>query len=279
MVQIFLGFGLVLMASLGLAVPIPQFQEPWNGFFLPGQSCDTPANRPYGSYEVQVPPPLPPQHPYSPQPYYGPPAPQGPPNPYIPGTLEVPLHSPEEKLEAPPPDYGPPNYGPSYGPPPPIVNGPPIPPYAPPPPRARPAPPPTKAVEGTVAGEALQKQKQKLSLKEKLGAPEGARKPAIGAPPAKEKIGAQPRKPAGSTDEKPTEENSMRYHVNVGGIQKGPGGGTTNFHVYTDENGTKKFSDELDPDTEKYITENMLPKLGNKRKKGPARIWSVFGEK
>ena len=287
MVQIFLGLGLLSMVSLGLAIPVSQFQEPWNEFFPPGQSYDTPSNRPYGSYAVQVPPQLPPQHPYNPQPYYGPPPPQGPPNPYIPGTLEGPVHPPEEQLEAPPPDYGHPNYGPTYGPPPPTVNGPPIPPYAPPPrvdrappPRAGPASPPTKVVEGTAAREAPQKQKPKLSLKGKLNAAEGAGKQATGAPPVKEKMGAQPKKPAGSTEEKSKEENSMRYHVNVGGVQKGPGGGTTNFHVYTDENGTKKFSDELDPDTEKYITEHMIPKLGNKKKKGgPARIWSVFGEK
>lgn len=274
MVPISLGLGLASMASLGLAIPAPQFQEPWNVFSPPEQSYDTPGNRPYGAYAVQVPPQLPPQYPYSPQPYYGPLPPLGPPNMYIPGTLEGPVHPTGEKPEAPPP-----NYGPTYGPPLPTANGPPVRPYAPPP-RARPASPPTKAVEGTVAREVPQKQKQKLSLKGRLNAAEAARKPAIGASPAKEKTGAQSNRPAGGAGEGSTEENAMRYHVNVGGIQKGPGGGTTNFHVYTDENGTKKFSDELDPDTEKYITENMIPKLSNKRKKsGPARIWSVFGEK
>ncbi|KAL7272369.1 hypothetical protein RUND412_004829 [Rhizina undulata] len=74
------------------------------------------------------------------------------------------------------------------------------------------------------------------------------------------------------------DDNAIRYHVNVGGVQTGNGrGGATNFHVFTDENGNKKFSEELDPETEKYIKENMLPKLSGKRKKGQGGIWSVFG--
>ncbi|PWW72318.1 hypothetical protein C7212DRAFT_348225 [Tuber magnatum] len=194
MVLTFFGLGLVSVASLGLAIPVPQFQS-WTAFFLPEQTCDPPGNRPYSPYAVQAP-----RYPYGPQPYYSPLPPPCPPTPYVPGTREKPTHPPEEKPGALPPNYG----------------------------------------------------------------------------PANEKAAAQPNTPASSNGEGSTEENSMRYHVNVGGIQKGAGGGTTNFHVYTDENGTKKFSDELDPETEKYITENMIPKLGNKRRKGGG-VWSVFG--
>ncbi|RPA99581.1 hypothetical protein L873DRAFT_892647 [Choiromyces venosus 120613-1] len=283
MAPTFLGLGLASMASLGLAIPVPQFQQPWNGFFLPEQTYDPQTNRPYNPYAV----PAQPRYPYSPQPYYGPPPPPpSPPSPYVSGNTGRPIYPPEQKPEAPPPNYERPNYGPIYGSPPPNPYSSPFRPYASPPPVNQapapptPAPPSLKAVEEDVAGEAPQKQKSKLSLSEKLSAAEDAAAPAIEASPVGEKEAARRKQPVGNSDEDLTEDNAIRYHVNVGGIQKGAGGGTTNFHVYTDESGTKKFSDELDPDTEKYITESMIPKLGGKRKKTAAGgVWSVFGDK
>ncbi|KAG0635425.1 hypothetical protein HOY80DRAFT_1093383 [Tuber brumale] len=281
MVPIFFGLGLVSGAPLGFAIPVPQFQDPWGGFFVPEQPCDPPDNRPYGTYAVQAPP----LYPCDPQPYYVHLPPPSTPTPYAPGTLEKPMHPAGAKPELLPPNGGPPNYVPTYGPSPPTVNAPPFRPYAPHPhvsqalpPSARPPPPPAGAVDGAIAEEASRKQKPKPPLTERLPAPKDAAEPATGAPPTNERVAAKKNEPTGSTGEGSTEENAMRYHVNVGGVQKGAGGGTTNFHVYTDENGTKKFSDELDPETEKYITENMIPKLGNRRKKGGG-VWSVFGGK
>ncbi|KAG0132183.1 hypothetical protein HOY82DRAFT_606805 [Tuber indicum] len=280
-VPIFFGLGLVSVASIGLAFPVPQYQDQWGGFFLPEQPCDPPDNRPYGQYAVQAPP----RYPCDPQPYYGPLPPPSTPTPYAPGGPGGPMHPPEAKPEPLPPHGGPPNYAPAYGPPPPTVNSPPFRPYAPHPrvsqavpSPVRPPPPPAKAADAAIAEEAARKQRPKPPLTERLPAPKGAAEPATGVPPTNERVTAQKSEPTGGAGEGSTEENAMRYHVNVGGVQKGAGGGTTNFHVYTDESGTKKFSDELDPETERYITENMIPKLGNRRKKGGG-VWSVFGGK
>ncbi|KAH8147188.1 uncharacterized protein LAJ45_08666 [Morchella importuna] len=81
------------------------------------------------------------------------------------------------------------------------------------------------------------------------------------------------------TEDRTDDNEAVRYHVNVGGVQKGGNGGTTNFHVFSDENGDKMFSNEMDEETERYITENMIPKLGGKRKgKSTPGVWSVFGD-
>jgi hypothetical protein len=127
-------------------------------------------------------------------------------------------------------------------------------------------------------------QKPKKSLTEKLATADEAA--AESAPPHHQhhhhpSPNKTPKKEASEEAADVHDENAVRYHLNVGGMQKGSGGGTTNFHVYTDESGNKKFSDELDPETERYIKENMMPKMGGKRKKpgSGGGVWSVFGDK
>lgn len=75
----------------------------------------------------------------------------------------------------------------------------------------------------------------------------------------------------------------LRYNVNIGGIKTGPDDptGPSNFHVFTDESTKKMSSNDMNPETEKYIKEKMIPKLGGRRKKGGnggGNIFSVFGD-
>ncbi|KAI5852376.1 hypothetical protein BZA05DRAFT_452612 [Tricharina praecox] len=78
-------------------------------------------------------------------------------------------------------------------------------------------------------------------------------------------------------------EHPLKYKVNVGGIKTGPDDetGPSNFHVFTNE-GTKKYSgDDMSPETQKYIIEKMLPKIGGRRRKGGnsgGNVFSVFGD-
>jgi len=77
-------------------------------------------------------------------------------------------------------------------------------------------------------------------------------------------------------------EHPMRYKVNVGGIKTGPGDetGPSNFHVFTNEGTNTLSSNDMSPETRKYIIEKMLPKLGGRRKKGgnASSVFSVFGD-
>lgn len=85
-----------------------------------------------------------------------------------------------------------------------------------------------------------------------------------------------------SEEEEEEEEDKMsgfQHQVNSGGVQRGSGrDGPTNFHVYSDENGQKRYSDQLDPETEEYIRERMLPKLrGTRKNRAGGDVWDVFG--
>lgn len=78
-------------------------------------------------------------------------------------------------------------------------------------------------------------------------------------------------------------DHPLRYNVNVGGIKTGPNDdtGPSNFHVFTDEGKREFSSNDMNPETEKYIFEKMVPKLSGKRKKGGnggGNIFSVFGD-
>jgi hypothetical protein len=79
-------------------------------------------------------------------------------------------------------------------------------------------------------------------------------------------------------------EHPLKYNVNIGGIKTGPDDetGPSDFHVFTDETTLKLSSDDMNPETEKYIFEKMMPKLtGERRKKGGnggGNIFSVFGD-
>lgn len=243
------------IASVALALPAPQPNEPWTGFFGPD-----PGYYPYGMANPYYPPQLQP-----------------------PGGLDTQLPAPPALLT--PIPYGIPFEDP----------GAPYPPRPPPPPAPRhplvPAPGPFDTPSAQLPREPLQpprfdppppkpkiskpvseKPRDKKPLANKF-APEFGDRVPVPQPPQKPVV-------QGDANTEDFDKDAIRYHVNVGGIQKGAGGGTTNFHVYSDENGNKRFSDELNEDTEKYITENMIPKLGAKRRGGNrGGVWSVFGDK
>jgi len=71
-------------------------------------------------------------------------------------------------------------------------------------------------------------------------------------------------------------EPEPKPEIPAGGLQHGSRG-PTDFHVYTDENGKRYSSDTLDPETETYIREKMLPKFRGERKQKSGDVWSVFG--
>jgi hypothetical protein len=63
-------------------------------------------------------------------------------------------------------------------------------------------------------------------------------------------------------------DHPLRYKVNVGGVKSPEQGAPTNFHVFTDEGGKQMSSNDMNPETEKYIMEKMVPKMSGRRKKG-----------
>ena len=277
---------LISLASLStLALCAPQFEQPWNGFF----SGD--------HYQQKYD-----QSPYPPPPHlsgpgyglYGASAYNAPPPPGYPLSL-YPRPTERRPVPSQPHPHSAPHQAKSVDQP--IYRNPvPLPP--PPPQQAVAAPPPSPPHPPPVPAKELKpEEKPKKSLTEKISAAEDATEPLLAASPrppppvvVNKKTPKQEQATTSSNgDEKGDDfdESAIRYHVNVGGMQKagggsgsGSGGGTTNFHVYTDENGNKRFSDELDPETERYIKEEMIPKLGGGRRKKPGSgVWSVFGDK
>ena len=74
----------------------------------------------------------------------------------------------------------------------------------------------------------------------------------------------------------------LRYNVHIGEIKTGADdpAGPSNFHVFTDESTKEMSSNDMNPETERYIKEKMIPKLGGRRKKGGnggGNIFGVFG--
>ncbi|KAL0632678.1 hypothetical protein Q9L58_008437 [Maublancomyces gigas] len=245
------------IASVALALPVSQFNEPWSGFFGPD-----PGYYPYGVV-----------------------------NPYYPPQLQPP-NGPNNQLPAPPPLLAPIPYGVPYEDP-----GAPLPPRPPQPPApypSAPAPGPFDAPQINRPSGPLKPPSLELPAPKSPTSKPKLNKPVSEKPRDKKPLAnkfapefedspppTQVHKPVVEDDSSSDDfdKDAIRYHVNVGGIQKGAGGGTTNFHVYSDENGNKRFSDELDEDTEKYITENMIPRLGGKKRGGNrGGVWSVFGD-
>lgn len=242
--------------TVALALPVPQLGESWGGFFGPD-----PGYYPYGMVNPYYPPQL---H-----------APSGVKDPVpMPPPLLVPMPYAGEQYQdpgapLPPRPPQPPSF--YYPPPPGPFDTPQVQRPAAPlqPPRLELPAPKAPASSPRLNKPVSEKPRDKKPLAQKF-APELEDSPPIAVRPVVED--------ESSSDE--FDKDAIRYHVNVGGIQKGAGGGTTNFHVYSDENGKKRFSDELDEDTEKYITENMIPKLGGKKRGGNrSGVWSVFGDK
>lgn len=267
----------IATVALALALPAPQLGESWGGFFGPD-----PGYYPYGAVNPHYPPqlhapsgvknpvpapppllapipyagehyqdasaPLPPRPPQPPSFYY--PSPPPPPPPPGPGPFDAPqAQRPSAPLQAPQAPQAP---------------RPPQPPAPLPIPGLELPAPKAPAASPRLHKPVSEKPRDKKPLAQKFA-------PELEDAPASRPV---------VEDESSSDKDAIRYHVNVGGIQKGAGGGTTNFHVYSDENGKKRFSDELDEDTEKYITEGMIPKLGGKKRgdKGSG-VWSVFGDK
>lgn len=242
----------VLAFAVALALPIPQIGESWGGFFGPD-----PGYHPYGTM-----------------------------HPHYPPTLQAPagMRNPVPAL---PPLLAPISYGEApYEEP-----GVPVPPRPPQPPSVYypsvPAPGPFDNPQDHNPRPAGTVQPPHLDLpapNHKPGGKPVSEKPRDKKPLASKFVSEDSPAPVPVPQPVVVEEDdefdkdAIRYHVNVGGIQKGAGGGTTNFHVYSDENGTKRFSDELDEHTEKYITENMIPKLGKKRGGNRGGVWTVFGD-
>lgn len=253
---IYVSSGLV---SVVLALPTPQLGESWGGFFGPD-----PGYYPYGAV-----------------------------HPYYPPTLQAPAGM-RNPVPAPPPLLAPMSHGMPYEDP-----GAPVPPRPPQPPALY-YPPPVPAPGPFDNGPQDHAARPSGSVQPppppRLELPP-PKAPAPSHKPSSKPVSEKPhdKKPLASKfvseleDSPPPvvveeddefDKDAIRYHVNVGGIQRGAGGGTTNFHVYSDENGNKHFSDELDENTEKYITENMIPKLGGKKRGGNrGGVWSVFGDK
>lgn len=242
------------LASVALALPIPQVGESWGGFFGPD-----PGYYPYGTV-----------------------------NPYYQPTLQAPAGM-RNPVPAPPPLLAPMSYGQPYDDP-----GAPIPPHPPQPPPfyypSVPAPGPFDGPQDHAPRPSGPVQPPRLELpapkapapNHKPGGKPVSEKPRDKKPLANKFMSDfedSPAPPVVVEEDDEFDKDAIRYHVNVGGIQKGAGGGTTNFHVYSDENGNKRFSDELDEHTEKYITENMIPKLGGKKRGGNrGGVWTVFGD-
>lgn len=89
----------------------------------------------------------------------------------------------------------------------------------------------------------------------------------------------------------PDEDGAPKYKVNIGGAASGKPGqeadGPTNFSVWTDEGVTEYSSKDMNPETDKYIREKLLPKMRPEgRKKGRKAasgsgggVFNVFGDK
>lgn len=266
-------------AALVLARPIPQPNEPWADFFSPDTYYpSSPLVTQYPPQQVPPPPTGGPNDQIAPPPRYMAPTPYGapyegsgvplpPPAPRGPTPYGGPYEAPNAPYYPPTPQSFEPQFPqpPAPGP----LDGPDLRPTG----SLQPPRPAAKAPKPKISKPVSEKPHDKKPLADKF-APEIEMEDPAPAPPPQGKPVVEDK---GSDN---FDKDAIRYRMNVGGIQKGGQGGATNFHVYSDENGNKHYSDELDEETEKYITENMIPKLGGKRKGGSrGGVWSVFGDK
>ncbi|KAF8245720.1 hypothetical protein K440DRAFT_645552 [Wilcoxina mikolae CBS 423.85] len=102
-------------------------------------------------------------------------------------------------------------------------------------------------------------------------------------PEKKEKVVEKKKEKMPPVEVEQDPDHPLRYNVHIGGIKTGPDDetGPSDFHVFTDETTKKMSSNDMNPETERYIREKMMPKLSGRRKKGGnggGNIFSVFGD-